>query len=225
MSVDLEMRVDRSTKTLRELTLEKMRDAILEFRFQPGERLVERSLCERLGVSRTVVREVLRHLDAEGLVETIAGQGPAVARPAADKAAEIYEIRGLLEGEAAHACALTANASQIAELAARIDDIEAAFARQSPRDVLKATSAFYQSLFEIAGKTVAWSVVQSLNARITHLRAMTISTPRRGADAIAEMRRIHRAIAKRDAKGARAASLAHISRVAELARTVLVQPK
>jgi GntR family transcriptional regulator, trigonelline degradation regulator len=225
MSVDLEMRVDRSAKTLRELTLEKMRDAILEFRFQPGERLVERTLCERLGVSRTVVREVLRHLEAEGLVETITGQGPAVTRPAADKAAEIYEIRGLLEGEAAYACARNANSSQIANLAARIDDIEASFARESPRDVLKATTAFYQSLFEIARKTVAWSVVQSLNARITHLRAMTISTPRRDVDAIAEMRRIHGAIAKGDAKGARAASLAHIARVAELARTLLVQPK
>src|SRR5215813_6435109 len=100
-----EMRVDRSGKTLRGLALEKMRDAILDFRLRPGERLVERTLCERLGVSRTVVREVLRHLEAEGLVESIPQQGPAVARPDPARAAQIYEIRALLEADAARACA------------------------------------------------------------------------------------------------------------------------
>src|SRR5438067_10611348 len=93
------LRVDRTTKSLRELTLEKLRDAILDFRFQPGERLVERTLCDRLGVSRTVVREVLRHLEAEGLVETIQNQGPAVTRPDPASAAQVYEIRALLEAE------------------------------------------------------------------------------------------------------------------------------
>ena len=63
--------IDRPAKTLRQLALEKMREAILTMKFRPGERLVERALCERLGVSRSVVREVLRHLESEGLVETI----------------------------------------------------------------------------------------------------------------------------------------------------------
>jgi DNA-binding GntR family transcriptional regulator len=220
MGADIELRIDRS-KTLRELTLEKMRDAILDFHFRPGERLVERTLCERLGVSRTVVREVLRHLEAEGLVETIPSQGPAVARPEIGKAAEIYEIRGLLEAEAARACAEKASESEIRLLGKTIDDIEAAFGRDSPGDVLRMTSVFYQRLFEIAGKRVAWAVVQSLNARISHLRAMTISTPGRGRDAIAEMRRIHGAIVARDPKSAHAASVEHIRRVTELAKDVL----
>ena len=222
MDAGTELRIDRS-KTLRELTLEKMRDAILDFRFRPGERLVERTLCERLGVSRTVVREVLRHLEAEGLVEIIPSQGPAVARPELGKAAEIYEIRGLLEAEAARACAEKASDSEITLLGKTVDDIEAAFGRESPGDVLRMTSIFYQRLFETAGKRVAWGVVQSLNARISHLRAMTIATPGRSKDAIAEMRRIHRAIAARDPKSAHAASMEHIHRVGELAKQVLSQ--
>src|SRR5215467_4635318 len=72
-----ELRVDRSTKTLRERTVERLRDAILNFQFKAGERLVERSLCEKLGVSRTVVREALRQLEAEGLVENLPQHGPA----------------------------------------------------------------------------------------------------------------------------------------------------
>ncbi len=62
------LRIDRNQKTLRELTLEKMRDAIIGQYFLPGQRLVERTLCDELGVSRTIVREVLRHLETEGLV-------------------------------------------------------------------------------------------------------------------------------------------------------------
>ena len=52
-----QMRVDRSAPTLRELTLEKLRDAISQGIYHPGDRLIERTLCDQLGVSRTVVRE------------------------------------------------------------------------------------------------------------------------------------------------------------------------
>lgn len=223
MIADEGIRVDRSAKTLRELTLETMRDAILDFRFRPGERLVERTLCERLGVSRSVVREVLRHLEAEGYVESIPNQGPAVARPEPEKTAQIYEIRALLEAEAVRTCAQKATPDQVAQLGIAIDNIEAAFARKSPRDVLRMTSAFYQLLFETAEKMVAWGVVQSLNARITHLRAMTISTPGRDTDAIAEMRRIHAAIARHDPDAAHAASMDHVGTVAKLAERLIAE--
>src|SRR4051812_21706810 len=150
-----ELKVDRTARTLRELTLEKLRDAILDFRFQPGERLVERTLCDRLGVSRTVVREVLRHLEAEGLVETIQNQGPAVSRPDPASAAQIYEIRALLEAEAAGACAQKASSSDVARLSAAVDAIQAAFHAGNSRSVLKATTDCYEVLFTIAGKSVA----------------------------------------------------------------------
>ncbi len=217
----LELKVARNPKTLRELTLEKLRDAILGFRFQPGERLVERTLCDQLGVSRTVVREVLRHLEAEGLVEIIPNQGPAVTRPNPADAAQIYEIRALLEAEAAGACAQSASSSDVARLSATIDSIQAAFAAGDSRGVLKGTSDFYEILFTVAGKTVAWSVVQSLNARINHLRAITIATPGRSADADVEMRNIVSAIGCRDVEAARRASTAHVQAVANLARQYL----
>src|SRR5690606_14812258 len=108
------LKVARNVKTLRELALEKMRDAILTGYFNPGDRLVERTLCEQLDVSRTVVREVLRHLETEGLVETISHQGPVVASLNADQAAQIYEIRGLLEGHAARLCASKATPQTVA---------------------------------------------------------------------------------------------------------------
>jgi DNA-binding GntR family transcriptional regulator len=215
------MRVERTTKTLRELTLEKMRDAILEARFRPGERLVERTLCDILGVSRTVVREVLRHLEAEGLVENIPQQGPAVARPNPSQAAQIYEIRSLLEGEAARAYALVSTPEGVARLRACIDRNEQAFASNNPGLVLSGTTAFYEALFQLAGKEVAWNIVQSLNMRINFLRAMTITNPGRGAAAIAEMRQILSAIERHDPDSAYQASIDHIASVSALAQRLL----
>ena len=224
MEQDESLRVERSAKTLRGLTLEKMREAILDFRFPPGERLVERTLCERLGVSRTVVREVLRHLETEGLVEIIPHQGPAVARPDVARAAQIYELRGLLEALAARACAETATDADIGRLAAALERIGTAYAQRQPPGVLRATTEFYEVLFLSGGKSVAWEVVQPLNARINQLRAMTIATPGRQVSGLAEMRRIYEAIARRDPAMADRASLDHVRQAAALALAALALP-
>lgn len=215
------LKVERPTATLRELALEKMRAAILDAHFQPGERLVERSLCEILGVSRTVVREVLRHLETEGLVDSVPNQGPIVAVLDFDTAAEIYEIRALLEGEAAMACAEHADASLVADLSTCIDRIRHAFDTQDHHAVKALTSAFYERMFIAGKKHVAWEIVQTLIARINRLRALTIASDDRGQQAVEEMREILAGIAAGDGRAARDAAVAHVARVAEIARKLL----
>ncbi|MDR3097629.1 MAG: GntR family transcriptional regulator [Paraburkholderia sp.] len=217
------LKVERPTTTLRELALERMRAAILEAHFHPGERLIERSLCEIFGVSRTVVREVLRHLETEGLVDSIPNQGPIVAVLDFETAAEIYEIRALLEGEAAMACAEHADARTVADLAGFIDQIRAAFEAQDHQAVRTLTSAFYERMFIGGQKRVAWEIVQSLTARINRLRALTIASDDRGRQAVNEMHQIISAIQARNAAGAREAAVAHVDRVAEIARELLAE--
>lgn len=211
------IKVDRSTKTLRELTLESMRGAIFSGHFKPGERLVERNLCEQLDVSRSVVREVLRHLETEGLVESIPHQGPVVASLDADRAAQIYELRALLEGHAARLCAEKASDATIERLGELNDHIQAAFSEADFHEVMVRTSAFYEAMFIGSGLTMAWDIVQSLNARINRLRAMTISSSGRKTEAAAEMARIVQALRQRDPQAAQEASEAHVRRVAEIA--------
>ncbi|GLR65502.1 GntR family transcriptional regulator [Acidocella aquatica] len=209
--------VDRSAKTLRQLALEKLRTAILELKFQPGERLVERALCERLGVSRSVVREVLRHLESEGLVEGIPGHGPAVARPDPGKISQIYELRSILEAMAAKYCAAQATQADITRMRQALDAVRAGYAAGSFAAVLAATTLFYETMFLAAGRDVAWDVVTSLNGRITHLRATTIATPGRDKDGAGEMQAILDAIEARDGAAAQAASAAHLHNALQLA--------
>lgn len=222
-AVDTTMRISRTARTLRELAVERLRDAILDFQFRPGERLVERVLCDRLGVSRTVVREALRHLESEGLVEIIPQQGPAVARLDVSQAAQVYEIRALLEAEAARAAAERATPADVAGLRAANDAIQAAFTLGHGRDILKMTTDFYELLFRIADKPVAWQVVQGLNARINQLRAVTVAQPRRAEDADGEMKRIIDAIAAGDRASAARASFDHVERVKRLALVALAE--
>ena len=210
------LKVDRSAKTLRELTLEKMHEAIFSGYFAPGERLVERKLCELLGVSRSVIREVLRQLESEGLVETIA-QGPMVARLDVGRAAQIYALRALLEGEAARVCAEKASDATLAELAALNQHIQQAFARDEFTLVMERTTAFYQCMFLGSGLEVAWEMVQSLNARINRLRAMTISSAERKSATGQEMAALVDALLRRDAEAAEKASRSHIQKAAEIA--------
>ncbi|MFU0508055.1 GntR family transcriptional regulator, partial [Pseudaminobacter sp. NGMCC 1.201702] len=177
--MDDKLRIERSTKTLRTLALERMREAIMSFHFQPGERLVERPLCDQLGVSRSVVREVLRQLEAEGLVQMIPGHGPAVARPDLSRTDEIYELRALLEGIAARSCAESATDEQIASLGRALENLLNAWASGVPLEVMRATGNFYEELFNAAGKHIAWEIVQGLNVRINQLRSMTIASANR----------------------------------------------
>lgn len=206
----VDLKVERQKTTLRELTLEKVRSAIFSQYFKPGERLVERTLCEKLGVSRTVVREVLRHLETEGLVETITHQGPTVAIIDHDTTRQIYEMRALLEGHAAAACAKRADPQGIAQMSASILLIEAAFSAGQHDVVMKETHRFYHTMFHCAGETVAWGIVNSLNARINRLRVITISSHSRGQSAPNEMHAILSAIKDKDQERAKLAAQNHV---------------
>ena len=215
------LKVDREIKTLRGLALEKLRDAIIGLQFKPGDRLVERSLVEQLGVSRSVVREVLRHLETEGLVESIPHQGPIVARLTKSTALQIYELRSILEGAAARACAESASTEDLARLEAALGSIQAGYERHDIKRILDATTRFYEIMFLSGGKTVAWSIVQSLNARITHLRAMTISSLGRNTKGPEEMAGILDALRARDTARAEKACLAHVKEAGNIALRVL----
>jgi DNA-binding GntR family transcriptional regulator len=220
-----DLRIDQAPKTLREIALERVRSAILEFRFPPGARLTERELCQQLGVSRSVVREVLRHLETEGLVQTIPHHGPIVAKLDRETAAQIYEIRGLLESAAAHAAAENADNAAIEKMGAAMADIESAYAAGNHRAVLAATTRFYETMFLCGGKSVAWEMVQRLNGRISRLRAMTIGSSGRHVTGPAQMRKIYDAISRHDPQSAATACRAHVARAAQIAQQLLREQK
>ena len=215
------LRIESPPATLREIALDRMRRAIFSGLFEPGERLVERTLCVQLGVSRSVIREVIRHLEAEGLVEMLAKQGPIVALLDWNDARQIYDIRAALESTAVADCARLADATVKARLAAALDELDRISKRNSPPAIVDATTEFYKIIFEASGHNIAWDIVSRLNSRISRLRVMTLSTTNRTVSGPAQIREIFLAIERNDADAAAAACRAHIAAAARIAETLL----
>ncbi|MFN3643614.1 MAG: GntR family transcriptional regulator [Gemmobacter sp.] len=215
------LRLDVQTTTLRQLAVDRLRRAIIAGHFGGGERLVERILCAQLGVSRSVVREAIRYLEAEGLVEIQPRAGPVVARLDWPRARQIYDIRRLLEAEAAAACARRADADLGDRLNAAFARIGAAFDQADADELLEATWRFYEVIFTAAGHDIAWEIVQRLNSRISRLRVLTLSTVNRSVSGRMHMARICAAICAGDPEAARSAVDAHLRDAAEIAQRIL----
>ncbi|MDC0659909.1 GntR family transcriptional regulator [Leisingera sp. SS27] len=221
MTSPIMSKIDHQPQTLRDIVQERMREAIISGQFAPGERLVERPLCDQLGVSRTVVRETIRYLEAEGLVEILPGKGPIVAQLTWADARQIYDIRQMLETAAATACAQQITPQLAEQLKAALQDLQEAVAAGVPTPMLQATTEFYRIIFDGAGHNVAWEIAQRLNGRISRLRAVTLSTAERQKPGPAHMRDICEAIVSGNTEAARTAIEQHLSDAKHTAERLL----
>jgi DNA-binding GntR family transcriptional regulator len=120
------LRVERNPAPVRTQVIDNLRQAIIDCRFLPGQRLIERELVELTGVSRTSIREALRELTAEGLVTSVPNKGNVVTRVSAKEAAQLYEVRSALEGLAGRIFVRNASAKSRYDLAEAMRDIERA---------------------------------------------------------------------------------------------------
>ena len=214
---DLYMRVAPIAAPVRQQVAEVLRSAITSGRFVPGQRLVERDLCELTGVSRASVREALRQLETEGLIHTRPNRGPSVSLLSPQDAASIYQIRGALEALAAQLFATHAGDHQVKELEAAVETLEQAYKGRDVERIVKAKRHFYDVLIDGSGNSMIASVLNTMNARITMLRRVSLASPDRWPSSIREIRAVLKAIKRRDPEAAYEASLRHIQRAAKVA--------
>jgi DNA-binding GntR family transcriptional regulator len=203
---------------LREQVAGALRQGIVDMRLRPGERLVERELVQSTGVSRATVREALRQLAAEGLVTVIPQRGAVVAAPTPAEAAQLYEVRATLEGLAGRLFATRASDDDVRALRERFEDIRrAADEPDGTSGVLMAKNRFYEVLMRGADNPTLDAVLTPLQARITVLRATSLSQPGRSAAAVVEIGAIVAAIEARDPDAASAACVYHVTQAAQSA--------
>lgn len=215
------MRVVSEASPTRRLVAQNITDAIVEGRFLPGERLVERELCELLGVSRTSVREALRELESDGLIENIPNKGPIVARISRKQAQSIYEVRAVMEGLAARLFAERASDAQIEQLAAAVEGIGQVYADFSPERVIEAKAVFYRTLLEGADNEVVAQSLKSIHVRVNQLRVFSLKQPTRADASLKELRGLIERVRLRDGAGAESISIQHVSNAAAAALQVM----
>ena len=203
---DLGLLVERPERLLRERVTDAVRDAIMRGDLEPGRRLTERELGELTGVSRTSLREALRSLQAEGLVERSESRGLQVAVLTEAVVGELYDVRAPLEAAAVELCVRNASDDQVAALRAALDRPP-----DEGMDVqLAATRGFYDLLLEAAGNSILQQMFATIEARIHALRRVSLRMEGRAEASRRELLEIIELIEQRNGPAAAAAAHAHV---------------
>lgn len=216
MNPGLDLRI--TPRTVQQQTIEKLRLAIIAGVFPPGSRLVESQLCTQLGVSRPSLREALRSLQAERLIEIIPNRGPFVPKLSWEEATEIYDVRELLEVAAVGRCAARITPEQVKELESALKAFERAQKSADSLELVTTAAEFYAIILANCGNAILEEVHRGLVARISFFRGRSMSLDGRAEDSLREMRDIYDAIAAGDEERARKAAQRHLDQAKAAAK-------
>jgi GntR family transcriptional regulator, trigonelline degradation regulator len=196
--------------SLRMLAVARIRSEICEGRLAPGTRLVERDLCAVLGVSRTVIREAIRQLEAEGFIAQAPRRGPAVATLDIPTIRAIYEVLGVLEAKAAALFVERASAEEKARIVAINARLQPFADEGDLADGLATFDEFYTALLDGSGNPMFAAILTPLMGRIHMLRVQAALSPERRSAAIRQTDILVRALCGDDPEAAVAAVRARL---------------
>jgi DNA-binding GntR family transcriptional regulator len=200
--------------TVRAIVAQKLREAIMSGTFKPGQRLVERELCEMTGVSRPSIREALRLLEADGMVNTVPHRGPVVSTVSLEEARQLYAARAVLEGFAGRECARLRDPAVVRRMGDALTRLKAAFTKADMIAVLEAKTDFYAALIGGCQNAFIERMLKPLHDRITLLRITSMSQPKRVNKSLREVTAIWRAIQSGDEDLAERCCVDHIKAAA-----------
>lgn len=211
----------RKPDSLRSQVENFLREAIMNGRFKPGERLIERELCEMLDVSRPSLREALRKLEAEKLIRIVLHRGPVVASISAKEASDLYAIRALMESYAVYEFTRLANDAAIGQLGQAVEDLHTAAESRDRKELLAAKSRFYDVILGGCGNELIREMLLSLLSRINLLRSTSFSRDDRLPESLKEIDQMFELIKARNAPAARESAHHHILNAEKAALIVL----
>jgi DNA-binding GntR family transcriptional regulator len=200
--------------TVRAIVAQKLRKAIMSGNLKPGQRLVERELCEMMGVSRPSIREALRLLEADGLVNTVPHRGPMVSTISLDEARQLYAARAVLEGFAGRECARLHDPAVVRRIGDALTRLKAALAEPDMIAILESKTDFYAALIGGCRNTFIERMLKPLHDRITLLRITSMSQPKRINKSLREVTAIWRAIQSGDEDLAERCCVDHVKAAA-----------
>ncbi|WP_042277262.1 GntR family transcriptional regulator [[Clostridium] dakarense] len=199
-------------KPLRDVVFENLREAILEGKLKPGQRLMEVQLAEQLGVSRTPVREAIRKLELEGLVVMLPRKGAYVANMSLKDIIDVLEIRASLEGLAASLAAERINPDDIKKLEKISKEFEELTIASDVDTLLKKDVEFHECIFKATNNKKLHQLINSLWEQVYRFRVTYISDYDSSLSIVNEHKLILDAIKKGDNELAKKYAREHIEK-------------
>lgn len=200
-------------KPLRDIVFETLRKAILDGDLKPGERVMEVQLAEKLGVSRTPVREAIRKLELEGLLEMIPRKGAYVADVSIKDVLNVLEVRASLEGLAASLAAERITEGEIASLRKSAEEFETMNKNNDRDGMVQKDTEFHSVLLNAARNDKLLSIVESLSDYVQRFRLIYFTEYSDAKNIMDDHRAILEAINERDGEKANRVAQDHIENI------------
>jgi DNA-binding GntR family transcriptional regulator len=199
-------------QSLTDATCDRLRRAIIDGTFAPGEKLKERELASLIGVSTTPVKAALQRLALEGLVTSIPLRGSYVAEDIASILSEIGLIRSALEGTAAYLAALKASEEDRATLRAQLEVMEACTRDRDLKRAVDSNTRFHAIISDICGNHAVRQMLGVVREYDAILRPQVLADESQMDQGLQEHRAVFEAIAARDPEAADARMREHVIR-------------
>ncbi|MCG8482665.1 MAG: GntR family transcriptional regulator [Clostridia bacterium] len=213
--MDVEKFGIQNHRPLRELVFEQLRTSILNGTLKPGERLMEIDLAEKLGVSRTPVREAIRKLELEGLVVMEVRKGAYVADVSIKETLDILEVRSVLEGLAASLAAKRITDEELENLQVVEEEFNQAVINNDMKKMVEKDTHFHNLIFEATRNKKLIQMVNSLQELVLRFRVTYFTEFKRAKEMPSEHQLIYRSILNRDPIAAQKNGQYHIDMLKE----------
>lgn len=195
---------------LRDVVFKTLRQAILTGDLKPGERLMEIHLANKLGVSRTPIREAIRKLELEGLVTMVPRRGAQVAQITEKSLSDVLEVRRALDELAVELACLRITDEEKEKLKEACADFEKAVVTRDVRTIAKADVSFHDIIFQSTGNARLSQLVNNLAEQMYRYRYEYIKDDKRHDVLVNEHRKIYDSILQGDIPSAKEAIRVHI---------------
>lgn len=197
---------------------------IMNGKLQPGQKLVEAALCQDLAVSRASVREALRIMERERLIELVPNRGPSVAKLGWREIEEIHDVWAMLTSEAVYRFVERGAPEDLAAVKLAVKELARAVESESALEQLAATNKLFGAILDQCGNSVLVEIVYGLVSRLNFLRAQALRYEGWGHLALHEIRDMVAAIEGRNPLAAREAARRHIDSACAAAKQVALLP-
>ena len=210
---------------LRDVVFNTLREAILKGELKPGERLMEMHLANKLGVSRTPIREAIRMLEQEGLAVTIPRKGAQVAKMTEKDLQDVLEVRDALDALAVICACERMTDQQFMELKEAMKVFEAATKKDDVRNVVEADEAFHDVIYAAAANPKLENIINSAREQMYRYRYEYVKNPSVYAQLIEEHRAIIDGFERRDVEFLKNIMHVHLSNQINAVREVIREQK
>lgn len=199
-----------SSGSLSDTVVDRLRDLIVTEELRPGMLLRERALAERLGVSRTPLRDALKALAADGLVTLTRNRGAAVAVLSDDMIVEKLDVLAVVEGHAGSQAAIRASDAEITEICALHHELLAAFTRRDRASYFRLNQAIHRAIIQAARNETLTQIYGQLNRQLYPYRWQGSADLSLWQTAIAEHTHLVELLVRRDGTGLSVALRDHV---------------